>query len=220
MRVWVTREEEDDGPLCTALRERGLVPVLEPVFERAILSDLDDELRQLSREDWLVLTSVFAIEHIAVEPARVPRVAVVGQPSRKVASSRGLRVQLVGPGPGSEKLFKQVLPLARNHKLLYPRSSLAKVPWVPPDVDLRAPVMYETRPRSYNRNRLKKIDVIAVASPSAAKAVGGKDRPIASIGPTTSSALREMDVEPWVEAKSPTFEALAQAIAERWEAEE
>ena len=57
--------------------------------------------------------------------------------------------------------------------------------------------------------------VVAVASPSAARAVGRVDLPFASIGPTTTGALRELDVEPWAEACEPTFTALAQAIAER-----
>jgi uroporphyrinogen-III synthase len=37
----------------------------------------------------------------------------------------------------------------------------------------------------------------------------------ASIGPTTSEALRAIGIEPWVEALEPTFEFLARAIADQ-----
>lgn len=56
-------------------------------------------------------------------------------------------------------------------------------------------------------------DVVTVTSASAVHAVGPLVLPFASIGPSTSKALRELGVEPWIEAAEPNFDALASAIA-------
>ena len=57
-----------------------------------------------------------------------------------------------------------------------------------------------------------------MASPSAVRAIGAVALRFASIGPTTTAALRELDLEPWVEAPQPTFSALARVIADRGDA--
>ena len=54
--------------------------------------------------------------------------------------------------------------------------------------------------------------IAAVASPSAVAALGGIDVPLASIGRTTSAAIRRIGRQPAVEAAQPTFEDLAAAI--------
>lgn len=212
MRVWVTREEEDDGPLCTALRAAGLTPVLESVLTRRVLPEAHAAIRALSADDWLVLTSPFAIEAVEAEAARVPRVAVVGEPSRRAAQSRGLRVELVGDGDGAS-LFGKLRERARSGVVCYPRSSLVKPPQPWNGVRILSPVLYETTPRAYDPAILMLIDVIAVASASAVRAVGPVDKPFASIGAATSAALRQLGIEPWVEADTPGMEALAAAIS-------
>ena len=81
------------------------------------------------------------------------------------------------------------------------------------EIALVSPVVYETNRRAYRREVALACDAIAVASPSAARAIEPIEKPCASIGPTTSAALRELGIEPWVEAKSRSFESLAEAIA-------
>ena len=90
-----------------------------------------------------------------------------------------------------------------------------KAPELPAGVHVVSPVLYETAPRSWRRGVIEEVDVVAVASPSAVRAVGALNLPWASIGPTTTAALREAGIEPWVEAAEPSFEALARAIAEQ-----
>ena len=65
MRVWVTRDEPNDGPLSTALRKHGLVAVTEPVLERRIVPQTLSLIDRLGRDDWLVLTSPFAVQAAA-----------------------------------------------------------------------------------------------------------------------------------------------------------
>ena len=62
---------------------------------------------------------------------------------------------------------------------------------------------------------IERVEVVSVASPSAVEAAGPVDLPFASVGPTTSAALRKSGREPWLEAPTPSFDALASAIAAR-----
>jgi uroporphyrinogen-III synthase len=213
MRVWVTRDEPADGPLSTALRAVGLTVVHEPVLERRVLDDAADVLALLGAEDWLVLTSVYAIEAVAAEFARTPQVAVVGEASRRVAAAKGFRVEHVSSGGDAASLFGELRGKATRGKVCYPRSSLAEPPDPWPGIELLAPVLYETCARAFDGGVIDRVDVVSVASPSAVEAIGVVDRHYASIGPSTSAALRRIGVEPWVEAWEHTFQGLARAIA-------
>jgi len=215
VRVWVTREEGNDGPLCMALRRQGLEPVLEPVLERHVLDNAAVTLGRLGPEDWLVLTSPYAVGAVAAEPARVPRVAVVGERSKQAAEARGFRVALVSSGGDGRSLFQELRSRATTGRVCYPRSSLVSPPAPWPDIELLSPVIYETVPRSFDRTVMQRVDVVAVASPSAVNAVGAVDLPFASIGPTTTMALREIGIKPWAEAPERSLESLAEAIADQ-----
>ena len=212
MRVWVTRDESPDGPLSTALRNRGLQPVLEPVLQRRVTADADEIIGGLGPDDWLVLTSPYAIEAAACEAARIPRVAVVAESSRRVAEAHGMRVELVSAAGDGKSLFRELREEVTSGTVCYPRSSLAAVPESWPGIELRCPVFYETATCAFNRDVVQSVDVVSVASPSAVRAVGPLDLPFASIGPSTSAALHEIGREPWVEAPSPSFDSLAAAI--------
>ncbi|UCD75158.1 MAG: uroporphyrinogen-III synthase [Phycisphaerales bacterium] len=215
MKIWVTRDEEPGGPLSAALEAAGLEPILEPVITRRVLTEARAEIASLGPDDWLVLTSVYAIEAAAQDAARIPRVAVVGEASRKKAEELGLRVELVSAEGSGRDLFARLSDLARGMKVCYPRSSLADMPELPDDVELISPVLYETVASDYRRGIANEVDAAAVASPSAVRAMGKVDLRLASIGPTTSAAIRELGMEPWLEAPQPSFDALARAIADQ-----
>jgi uroporphyrinogen-III synthase len=207
VKVWVTRDEPADGPLSAALRDAGLEPVLEPVITRRVLTDARSHIAALGPDDWLVLTSVYAVEAVAVEGGCAARVAVVGEASRRAAL-----VSADGTGAG---LFRELPERAAGSTVLYPRSSLAEEPRLPPGFRFISPILYETVRRAWRTGIVHRVDVIAVASRSAVHAVGTIDLPFASIGPTTTAALRLAGIEPWVEAAEPSFEALARAIADQ-----
>ena len=161
----MTREEPGDGPLSTALRAVGLQAVLEPVLQRRVVGDAGGAIRKLGPDDWLVLTSVYAIEAGACEPARVPRVAVVGEASREAAEAKGFRVELVSSKGDAQSLFDALRASIRDGKVCYPRSSLVSVPEPWPGVELVSPILYETVARTFDRSVVKRIDVVSVASP-------------------------------------------------------
>ncbi len=229
MRVWVTRDEKPDGPLSTALREAGLSVVHEPVLKRRVVNDAHEAITKLGPDDWLVLTSVYAIEAVAQEAASVPRVAVVGEASRRAAQARGFRVKLVSPRGDGGSLIQALRGQAKGGKVCYPRSSLVKPPDPWPGIELLSPVLYETIARTFDRSVVDRIDVVSVTSPSAVDAIRAPSASagsfasagapecklrFASIGTTTSAALRQMGIEPWIEAPDPSFKSLARAIAD------
>jgi uroporphyrinogen-III synthase len=213
--VWVTRDENDDGPLSTALRARGLTVLLEPVLQRRIVADPAELVRGLRPDDWLVLTSVYAIEAVGEVPgAGVPQAAVVGESSRRTAEQHGLRVALVCKDGHGDTLFTRLRETVHFGIVCYPRSAQAEPPKPWPGVELRTPILYDTVPRAFDHHVAQKASIAAVASPSAFEALGDIDIPLASIGRTTSEAIRRRHREPAVEASYPSFEHLAAAIAD------
>jgi uroporphyrinogen-III synthase len=217
-RVWVTRDEEEGGELCTALAGAGLVPVWHPVLARRLCEDVLDVVGSLREDDWLVLTSRYAIESIPSNVVR-SRVAVVGQASADAARAKGWRVERESPDGSGRGLWDSLrADPAGATKMLYPRSSLAPIPRGIPGVRLVAPVLYETEERRFDPRVAREVDVVSVASPSAAEVVCevveglGK---VAALGPTTVATLRDFEIEPWLEVKNGTFEDFAGAIAEK-----
>lgn len=213
MMVWVTRAEQPGGPLSVALADAGLSSITEPVLARRVVNDLADTVAQLTPDDWLVLTSVFAIEAVAAVPARVPCVAVIGEQSARAARTRGFRVELVSARDDAESLFTELRALSTGGRILYARSSLAHPPEPWAGIELMSPVLYETVVREFDRNVIEHVDIVSVASSSAVHAIGPVNLPVASIGPHTSAALLSVGITPQVEASDRSFESLAAAIA-------
>ena len=215
MKIWVTRDEPLDGPLCSALKQAQLQVIHEPVLQRHVVTDARSEIAQLAPSDWLVLTSTYAINAVAEDVARVPKVAVVGESSREAAIRKGFHVELVSSDGTGKGLFEELFTIAAGSTICYLRSSLAVAPDAPDSITMTSPVLYETHKREYRKDILNEADVAAVTSASAVYAVGPIDMRFASIGVSTSKALREIGIEPWVEAAEPSFNALAHAIADQ-----
>lgn len=213
MKVWVTRDEPADGPLSTALRAAGLQVAHEPVLLRRALTDAREEIAQLGADDWLVLTSVYAIESVGEDVARVPQVAVVSEASRRAADTRGLRVALISEGGTAKSLFDELFRMAQGQTICYPRSSQATPPETPTDIKLVSPVLYDTLACEYRESIVDEVDIVSVTSASAVRAVGVVKLHYASIGPSTTAALCEIGIEPWVESPQPSFDSLAETIA-------
>ena len=213
MKTWVTRDEPPDGPLGCALRAAGLEVAHEPVLRRRSLTDARTEISQLGSDDWLVLTSVYAIEAVAGDVAQVPKVAVVSEASRRAAEARGFRAALVSNGGTAKSLFDELFNLAQGKTICYPRSSQATPPNAPTGIELVSRVLYETIAREYRQSIVDEVDIVAVTSASAVRAVGVVKLLYASIGSSTTTALREIGIEPWVESAHPNFDSLAQMIA-------
>ena len=229
--VVVTRDEGADGPLSSALFTRGARVVSYPTIAIQAPQDpapLDEALADLSRYDWLVFTSAHAVEAACTRPAwsqawsrssTRPRVAAVGATTSAALARFGLAAVLAAQG---------------RPRVLWPRSNIAR-PELPEALrragaSLTAPVAYRTVPEGAERAaailRLLEagaIDAFAFMSPSSARNLAaalerGDLRMlsgrvvVASIGPTTTTALRALGAPPDVEASERTAEGLAACL--------
>jgi uroporphyrinogen-III synthase len=143
---------------------------------------------------------------------------VVGEASRAEAAARGLSVALVSPDGTGHGLWRELSRhLGGARRVCYPRSSRAEEPARMEDVAVSSPVLYRTERRRVDPSRLSGVDIAAVCSPSAVEGVLATLPGVrcASIGPTTSAALRARGTEPWLEASEPNFDSMAGEIAAR-----
>ena len=170
-----------------------------------------------------------------------PRIAVVGDASARRLGSHGVAAHVVPDGVGAAALAAAIVQRAGGVgglRLLWPRGDRAPSAFRE-DLDkagvlVTAPIAYRTLPpadatvaalrATLESNRSA---AIAFCSPSSAQnlarglgladlaTVRGRVQIVASIGPTTSAALRALGLEPDVQAESPSMASLANAIAAR-----
>lgn len=214
LTVWVTRDETPDGPLATALRSVGLGAIVEPVITRRVVDQPSQLISHLSENDWLVLTSPFATDALSGPCATRPKVAVIGDATRRCALANGMRVECVAPRPDRESLFAELAKKVDRATVCYPRSSRATPPPAWGQVTIQSPILYHTRSRPFDRGVIDRSDVAAFASESAVSAAGYVDLPAAAIGPKTTRALKSLGMSVVAQAPAPDFDALAAAIAD------
>lgn len=170
-----------------------------------------------------------------------PRVAAVGSGTAARLRETGATVDLVGYGTGGASLARTLIDAEgeglRGARVLWPRSDQALSDLAErleaAGARVVAPVAYRTLPARPDAigwfvDALERGDVDAVAflSPSAAfglaAALEARDlgrlrrrATVASLGPTTSAALRSLGAPPQVEAPHPDPLALAEALLAR-----
>jgi uroporphyrinogen-III synthase len=203
---------------------------------------LDAALVTLSSYDWLLLTSANAVEAM-MNRARLLRVrpyarriAAIGPATARAVVESGLAraVDLVPSRFVAEGLVEALLPHAPGARMLLVRAAVARE--VLPDQLVQAGAeltVVEAYRTVVPRESVEAVaalfrgplppDAIPFTSASAAQnlqalldAAGVSLPPetmLASIGPVTSLAMREMGWKPAVEASEATLDALVQALA-------
>ena len=177
----------------------------------------------------------------AVEAKTVPRVAAVGDASAARLAADHVVVEVVPDGGGASALADAIIRAAADGitgaRVLWPRGDLAAATFSETleraGAIVTSPIAYRTLPA--NDGTLAalaeglaspRLAAIAFCSPSSARHLAGglgladlsgfRGRlQVASIGPTTSEALRALGLEADVEAEKPSLIALAEAIAAR-----
>ena len=240
-RVLVTRDEDADGPLSIALRQRGAQPICLPLIRHEAAEDdtpLREALARLDEYDWLILTSRRATSALlrvwqkGPEPLRnlAPRIACVGAATARSAEAEGGRVELIAPDTTAESLVEafQKAGIAPGTSFLYPRSSLARPGLAESLREMGArvddPVAYRTvrlESMAVVREALAadKPDAVLFCSSSAVEALEGEDPAklfsgvaVGSMGPRTSESLRAIGLPPHFETDDRTFEGLVDAL--------
>ena len=244
MRVLVTRAVGQASALAELLAQRGMEPVLIPTIEiapPASYCGLDAALTTLRAYDWVVFTSANAVRAFA-ERARTlglradpRRVAVLGPATANaVGEALGCGVDLMPAQYVTEALALGLLPYAPGAAVLLVRAAVARdvLPEalasagamvtiveayrnvVPQDsvTELQTlfssggpdAITFTSASTATNLRRLLDTSLLAVQPGTV----------LASIGPVTSRAMREVGLEPTVEARESTTAGLVSVLEE------
>jgi uroporphyrinogen III methyltransferase/synthase len=223
--VAVTRARAQASGMAARLRALGATVVEAPTIR---IEPLDFELPDLATYDLLVVTSPNAVEALmlrAVDARALagPKIAVIGPGTADALRAHGIRADVMPARPVGEALAPVAAALGAKRALVA-RAEQAR-DLVPDalraagtEVDVLAlyRTVAEPMPDSARAAALG-ADWLTFASASAVRffheAAGTLDGPrLASIGPVTSAALRELGREPDVEASDHTPDGLVAAL--------
>ncbi|UCF69256.1 MAG: uroporphyrinogen-III synthase, partial [Acidobacteriota bacterium] len=128
--VAVTRDEGADGALSRRLRERGAEVLTWPAVKIDPPDDpspLEQAIAGIERFDWIVFTSVRAVEVVPERrhlPPERTRIAAVGTKTATALEKAGWGVALVPVGTGASSLVNAFARIGlRGALVLFPASS-------------------------------------------------------------------------------------------------
>ena len=203
---------------------------------------LDSALKNLAGYDWLILTSVNGVEamwerldklHLTKADLRHLRIAAIGPATKKAIEQRGSKVDVVPREYVAESVVRSLRRRVQGKRVLLVRAKVARdvIPRELRKVGAHVDVVeaYETvvpqssrtRLRNALANRWRRPHVVTFTSSSTVRnfvALMGKQRPsfddvhFASIGPVTSSTLRDLGLRVDIAAKDFTIPGLVEAI--------
>lgn len=237
-RVAVTRDEDRDGPLASALAAHGLSPVPCPVLVEAPAGDLAAlaaAARDLERYDWVVLASARAVRAVAAARGRPwpvgIRTAAVGESTARAIGHAGVELPpLVGASDGAEALWQALAPAAWSDvRVLVPttpggRTDLAdRLRDAGADVTVVEAYRMEPRPPAAIAADWAREapDAVVIASPRTGhglvRAIGAdalRAMPVVAIGASTAAALAGLGV-PSEQPDRAGFDGVARLLAAR-----
>lgn len=241
-RIVITRARSQASELARLLREQAAEVLEVPVISLEPLDDyttFDRAIANLEQYDWLVFTSVNAVEFFLERlkacgrdlRAIRGRICSIGSSTSAVLASAGLNTDLQPSEAVSESVARAfVAHDMQNKRVLLPRAAAARevIPdalralgadveiadayrnVIPRDAESRAREVFEASPRP---------DWIVFTSSSTVKnllALVGRDElegvRVASIGPVTSRTARQHGLRVEVEAVEPTMPSLVGSI--------
>jgi len=244
-RVLVTRTPGRASELTARLQAEGATVISIPTIEIVppeSYGGLDDALARLDSFDWVIFTSAHAVEvfvqHLP-SPVVPKHIAVVGPATARAVEQHGFKVSLLPQRYVAESLAEALAPQVNGANVLFVRAAEAR------DVLSSALIAagglltiaeaYRNRMPAESIPQLRTLfatpanfpDAITFTSASTARNLmalleaGELTLPagvvLASIGPITSQALRDLGLEPTVEANESTIPALTEALASYFE---
>ncbi len=237
-RIVVTRAQAQAPEFSAKLRELGATPIELPVIELAPLtdySDLDARIAELETYDWLVLTSVNAVEYFLARLAACSRdvrairgrICAIGPATCDALAAAHLRADLVPAEAISEGVAAAFDGIdLRGARVLLPRAASARE--VIPEALTRLGATVDIAEAYRNMipadapariAAFRGADWITFTSGSTVKnwlALAGPDSlrqmKIATIGPATSDVVRKHGFEVTAEANPHSTDGLIQAL--------
>ncbi|MBI2333154.1 MAG: uroporphyrinogen-III synthase [Chloroflexi bacterium] len=244
-RILITRPKERAKEFTELLTAEGAKPIFFPVIQIFPLSDtsqLDDTLRSIANYDWLILTSIHAVEAIfnrlqilGLDFPNHIHVAAVGMQTSSSLSKYGIEVDFIPTIYTTEALADDLGADMSAKRVLLPQSNLSRDTL---RMSLRSAgatvdevIAYhtlKTQPEPQAIASLRSgVDIITFASPSsvhgfvdvlAENEIDIHDLPsnplVACIGQVTASAVREVGLPVHIEAKEHTIRGLVTAMKE------
>lgn len=203
---------------------------------------LDTALRNLSQYDWLILTSVNGVDalwerlrklHLGGKPMRHLKIAAIGPATRQAIEQHGVKVSVVPKEYVAESVVASLRRTVKGKRVLLARAKVARdvIPRELRKLGARVDVVeaYETVVPPPSRRRLRaalasqnrRPDWITFTSSSTVRNFMAlvshkrhlKGVRLASIGPVTSSTLRELGLPVDVEAAEYTIPGVIKAIS-------
>lgn len=241
-RILVTRTPGRASTLAAGLEREGAtvlsIPTIEIVPPESY-APLDEALAHLESFDWVVFTSVHAVEVFGQRrlPNLCPKsITVIGTATARAIEQLGLSVALIPPRAVAESLAEALAPRASDADVLLIRATQARdvLPAALKEAGARLTVVeaYRNQIPEDSIPRLREIfsastdppDAITFTSASTARNLVAmlesaaltlpRTIALASIGPITSQAMRDLGLEPTVEAVEATIPALTSAIVD------
>ncbi len=203
---------------------------------------LDAALRNLAEYDWLILTSVNGVEamwerlvrlRLTTKNLRHLCFAAIGPATKKAIEQRGIKVDVVPKEYVAESVVRSLRRRVKGKRVLLVRAKVAR-DVIPTELrkagaqvdvveayETVVPQSSRTRLRSALKNPRRRPHVVTFTSSSTVRnfvALLGKTGTnlngieLASIGPVTSSTLRELGLRVDIVAKEFTIPGLVKAI--------
>ena len=203
----MTRAREQAGELAQRIEALGHEAVVAPLIE---IEPAGPREIDVEGYDWVLVTSPNGARQLARRMRGLPgRIAAIGPGTASALRSDGLEPALVARTSSQEGLLAE-LPRTGG-RLLFVAAEGART--LLPDA-LSADVVHVYRTKELRPQTFPEADLVALASPSAARAYAALGRDIAavSIGPETTRAARAAGVTVVAEAGSHDLDSLVEAI--------
>jgi uroporphyrinogen III methyltransferase/synthase len=244
-RILITRAADQAPAMVEKLVALGAEPVLCPtitIVPPASYADLDAEIALLSKTDYLVLTSVNAVEAFFArlsatgEDARAlagVTLVTVGPRTAEMLAAYGVHADLVPTDYQAEGVVELLRGEVAGKRVLYPRAALARDLIVrelaAAGASVAAPVAYASAvpagaaatAHAALAGRLDLLSFTAASTVHNFVALLGADDlalaraiPVAVIGQQTATAAREQGFTVAVEPTEATLEAMVAAITD------
>jgi uroporphyrinogen-III synthase len=239
-RILITRTRHQASDLAGQLEALGAIPILIPTIEIVSpesYASLDEGLARLESYDWLIFTSANAVEVFQQrrDSSVIPRkIAVIGPATARAVKGIGLQVDLIPPKYIAESLSEALLSEASGKSFLLIRAAEARdtLPeaLVAAGANVTIAEAYRNQIPFDSVSVLQSLfsspeyypDAITFTSASTARNLkilleaAGVTLPVAitlaSIGPITSQALRDLGLHPTIEAAEPTISSIVQSL--------
>jgi uroporphyrinogen III methyltransferase/synthase len=247
-KVLITRAGDQAIALTAALSEIGADPVVVPTIEivpPASFVELDQAIADLDQVDYLILTSVNAVNAFfdrlvakghSPQALSAMQTVAVGPKSAEALAERGVTADLIPQDYRAEGVVALLKDRVSGKRLLYPKAALAR-DLIPAELtaagaEVIAPIAYASTPPVEAAEKLQKaladgLDLLTFTASSTVQnfvalldtksLILAKQIPVASIGPLTSETAKKLGFNVTVEPKSSTIDELVKAIRNHFE---